>query len=95
MDYYIWLKTWKFLKRLHPNKSSGWIVNKYFPKPKEGDEHQDRWILTDPVTGNQLKRMSWTKIQRHVMIKHNYSPLDKSKSNYFYRRRLSTSNKFR
>ena len=95
LDNYIWKKTWKFLKHLHHNKSSAWIVNKYFPKPEKDDEHQDKWILTDPNTGKQLKRMSWTKIERHTMIKHNYSPLDKSKSDYFYKRRLSTANIFR
>ena len=95
IDNYIWKKTWKFLKHLHHNKSSGWIVNKYFPKPKKNDEHQDRWILTDPNTGKQLKKMSWTNIERHTMIKYNYSPLDKSKSDYFYKRRLSIANKFR
>ena len=95
IDYYIWKKTWRFLKRLHSNKSSGWIVNKYFPKPDKDDEHQDRWILTDPITSKQLIKMSWTDIERHTMIKYNYSPLDKSKTEYFYKRRLSTSNKFR
>ena len=72
IDNYVWVKSWKFLKRLHHNKSSGWIVNKYFPKPDKDDVHQDRWILTDPNTGKQLNRMSWTKIERHTMIKHNY-----------------------
>ena len=95
IDNYIWKKTWKFLRHLHHNKSSGWIVNKYFPKPDKNDEHQDKWILTDPNTGKQLKRMSWTNIERHTMIKHNYSPLDKSKSDYFYKRSISTTNHFR
>ena len=95
IDNYIWKKTWKFLKHLHNNKSSGCIVNNYFPKLDKNDEHQDIWILTDPYTGKQLKKMLWTKIERHIMIKYNYSHLDKSKSDYFYKRSLSTSNKFR
>ena len=95
IDNYVWKKTWKFLNRLHHNKSSDWIVNKYFPMPRKDDEHQDKWILTDPNSGKQLNKMSWTKIERHTMIKHNYSPLDKSKSDYFYKRKLSTANKFR
>lgn len=95
LDNYIWKKNWKFLNHLHPNKSSGWIVNKYFPRPEKDDEHQDKWILTDSNTGKQLNKMSWTNIERHTMIKHNYSPLDKSKSDYFYKRRLSTANIFR
>ena len=95
MDYYIWIKTWKFLRHLHNNKSYDWIVNKYFPKPGKSDKHQDKWILTDPNTGKQLNKMSWIKIKRHTLIKHNYSPLDKSKSDYFYKRKISTANPFR
>ena len=42
-----------------------------------------------------LQRMSWIDIERHIMIKHNYSPLDKSKSDYFRQRDISTSRKLR
>ena len=86
IDNYIWKKIWKFLKHLHHNKSHRWIVKKYFPIPNKGDAHQDKWILTDPKTGKQLIKMSWTKIKRHAMIKHNHSPLDKSKIFYFKKR---------
>ena len=95
IDHYIWIKVWKFLRHLHYNKSYKWIINKYFPIPEKGDTHQDRWILTDPRTGKQLEKMSWTKIERHTMIKHNHSPLDKSKSEYFKKRWISTTNYFR
>lgn len=95
IDHYIWKKVWKFLRHLHSNKSYRWIINKYFPIPKKGDTHQDKWILTDPKTGKQLEKMSWTKIKRHTMIKHNHSPLDKSKSEYFKKRWISTTNYFR
>ena len=42
-----------------------------------------------------LQRMSWIDIERHIMIKHNYSPLDKSKSDYFRQQDISTSRKLR
>ena len=35
---------------------------------------------------NHLIKMSWTKIKRHKMIIHNYSPYDKSKEDYFMNR---------
>ena len=73
MDNYIWIKVKKFLKHLHPKKGWKWIRRKYFPDPKPEDKHQDRWILTDPVSGRQLVKMRWTNInKRHIMIKHNY-----------------------
>ena len=95
IDYHIWNLTRRFLTRLHSNKSWKWIINRYFPIPSDEDKHQDRWVLTDPETGVQLKKMSNVDIKRHIMIKHNYSPLDKSKSEYFMKRNISTSRIFR
>ena len=95
LDAYIWKKTIKFLKRLHSNKGMKWIVSKYFPTPDKQSQNGGKWILTDSVSGKQLRKMHWTKIKRHVMIKNNYSPLDKSKSTYFKKRYFSTSNRYR
>ena len=82
MDNYIWKKTYKFLRRLHPHKSWDWIKRKYFPPYNDG-RHKDKWVLTGPHDGIHLAKMSWVKIKRHVMIKHDYSPYDASKSEYF------------
>ena len=88
IDNYVWIKTKKFLKQLHPHKSWKWIRNRYFPAPEKGDKHQDRWVLTDPVSGIQLVKMSWTNIdKRHIMIQHNNSPYDSSKRDYFENRK--------
>lgn len=82
MDNYIWKKTYKFLRRLHPHKGWNWIKKKYFPLYDDG-RHRDKWILTGPHKGNYIAKMSWVKVKRHVMIKHDYSPYDVSKSEYF------------
>ena len=82
MDNYIWKKTYKFLRRLHPNKGWNWIKKRYFPLYDNG-HHRDKWVLTGPQKGNHIAKMSWVKIKRHVMIKYNYSPYDSSKSEYF------------
>lgn len=49
-------------------------------------QSRSKWILTDPVTGNQPKRMSWTEIKRHEMVKHTASPFDSTLSEYFRQR---------
>lgn len=85
MDYYIWNKIYKFLRRLHPNKGWKWIKRKYFPE-FDDEYHHGKWILTGPNEGNHLIKMNWTKIKRHRMITHNYSPYDKSKTDYFENR---------
>lgn len=85
LDDYIWNLTFKFLCRMHKNKSKGWIVNKYYPFYYDG-KHYGNWVLTGPKKGNHLRKMVWTPIKRHRMIKHNYSPYDKTKTEYFEQR---------
>lgn len=49
-------------------------------------KHKDNWILAGPNEGNHLRKMVWIPIKRHIMIKFNYSPYDKSKTEYFKNR---------
>ena len=88
MDHYIWKKVFKFIKRLHPNKPSKWLIKTYFPT-HIWDNRINKWILTGPKKGIPLIKMSWTNIKRHELIKFNNSPYDKSKEEYFNNRYLS------
>jgi len=88
MDHFIWQKIFKFIKRMHPNKSLDWLIKTYFPTNVD-DQHTGKWILTGPKKGNTLVKMSWIPIKRHVMIEFNNSPYDKSKEEYFIDRSLS------
>ena len=88
MDHYIFDKTYKFLRRLHPKKGWNWIKNKYFPFYFDG-KHYGNWVLTGPNENNHLINMVWTPIKRHVMIQYDFSPYDKSKSDYFKNRALN------
>ncbi len=80
MDSYLWWKVYKFLLRLHPNKSKTWIKNRYYPFYYDG-KHYGNWIATDPKTGKILEKMVWTPIKRYIMIKHDFSPYDEDKKN--------------
>lgn len=57
------------------------------------------WNKTQKYVDKQRFRIfraeSEGETERHIMIKHNYSPLDKSKSDYFRQRDISTSRKLR
>ena len=86
MDDYIWNKTYNFLKRLHNNKSWKWIKNKYFVSHSDGIHHSN-WVLKDPLSDNKLVKMSWFNPRRYIMIKHDYSPYDMDKKDYFENRR--------
>lgn len=85
IDCYLWKKTKRWLERLHPRKNWKWIIKRYF-KPDKTGQSRSKWILTDPVTGNQLKRMSWTEIKRHELIKHTATPFDATLTEYFCKR---------
>jgi len=41
MDNYIWQKSYKFLKRLHPNKGGKWLKKTYFPPYKDEKHHSN------------------------------------------------------
>ena len=86
IDNYLWLKTRKFLNRLHPKKNNGWKKERYF-KPDHYGISKNKWILTDPkdIT-NQLAQMSWIPIERHTMVKFDYSPDNPELKQYFERR---------
>ena len=88
IDFHIWNKTKRFLKRLHPHKSWKWIINKYFPLYDDG-KHHNKWILTGPNDKNRLNKMAYIPIRRWNMIKYNYSPYDASKKEYFKNRMMN------
>ena len=86
MDDYIWKKTLNFLNRMHSHKSWKWIKNQYFTSNSDG-RHHSNWALTDPLTGNKLEKMSWYNPRKYIMIKHDYSPYDGTKKDYFESRK--------
>lgn len=86
LDSYIWIKTRKHLKTLHPNKSFKWIYRKYFKADYTGVS-RSKWILTDPHDyRTQLFKMTWIPIVRHVLVKYKNSPDDGSLVEYFEKR---------
>jgi len=87
IDNYLWIKTRRFLNRLHPKKSNKWKKNQYFKADIAG-QSKNQWILTDPKTGKQLTKMKWTPIIRHEIIKHDFSLFDEKLGEYFKKRKV-------
>ena len=86
LDHYIWSKTYKFLRQLHPTKSwRYWITKRYFKKDIYGVS-KDKWLLTDPKGKYQIRRMAWTEIKRHELIKYKNSPFNATLKEYYERR---------
>jgi len=82
IDYYVWKLTSKFLRRQHPNKSWGWIKEKYLKKDCH-NKNRNAYILTSPDHPEiQLVRMADTPIKYAKTIKHNCNPYESEYKNY-------------
>ncbi|MGG5781823.1 group II intron reverse transcriptase/maturase [Bacillus albus] len=82
MDAYVWTKTKQFLRRLHPNKTWKWIIGQYFHADIHG-QSTNRWLLTSPDKKQQLIKMSWTGIVRHVPVTYKNTPYDRELKEYY------------
>ncbi|MFV0944361.1 group II intron reverse transcriptase/maturase [Bacillus pacificus] len=87
MDNYIWGKTKRFVKKLHPNKPWKWIKKQYFHPDIHG-QSKDQWLLTDPTKTYQLISMSWTTITKHVPVKYKNTPYNKELKEYYRKREI-------
>jgi RNA-directed DNA polymerase len=85
MDNHIFIIMRRFLTRMHHNKPLNWIQNQYYKGDLTG-KCKNKWILTDPLNNKQLKIMTQTKIERHVMIKHKATPYNDELKEYFEKR---------
>jgi len=74
LDNLTYLKLTAWAKRRHPNKSSGWVVKKYW-QTVEGAN----WVFATRSEGKNPMRLlkhSATEIKRHVKVKGESSPYD-------------------
>ncbi len=70
---------------LTPEQAAGWVTARYFGK--FNPSRNDRWVFGDRDTGAYLRRHSWTKIVRHVMVAGRASPDDPGLAGYWRYRR--------
>lgn len=91
IDYYNWIRQYRFAKRTHPRKPWKWIRTKYWGKLCPN--RNDKWVFGCPATGNFMYKLSWTPIKRHLMVKGNNSPFDPSLKEYWLKRNITTQSK--
>jgi RNA-directed DNA polymerase len=84
MDWFIIHRIKRLLKRLYPKKSHKWIKGKHF-KPCRDKTIKDKYLFTNPETGNQIKRMKWIHIKYAWCIKYKATPYKKEFNEYFER----------
>jgi RNA-directed DNA polymerase len=85
VDHHLWLLTYRWALRAHPNKSKTWVTGRYFGAFNAS--RQDRWVFGDRDSGAYLIRFVWTKIVRHQLVRGTSSPDDPALTDYWDQRR--------
>lgn len=82
MDFFIIHKNIRLLRRLYPNKSHKWIRDKHY-KPSSNKDCNDKYLFTDPETGQQMIRMSWFGVKyNNYPLRYGVSPYNKDDWDY-------------
>lgn len=74
----------RYAKFAHPTKPWRWHRSKYWGELNP--TRKDRWVFGDKSSGTYLIKLSWTPIQRHVLVKGAASPDDPTLRGYWTRR---------
>lgn len=85
LEYYLYIRSKRWVYRNHRNKSQTWIKQRYYAKFRKGSE---KTRFGDVKTGQYLLYHSDFKIERHTPVKGNYSPLDSELRGYWQSRQL-------
>jgi RNA-directed DNA polymerase len=88
LDHFMTYRALRYTKRRHPKKSAQWRFARYFGR--RNPRRNDRWVFGDDESGKYLPKFSWTRIERHVMVKGDASPDDASLATYWQRRTRKT-----
>ncbi len=84
LDDYLFKRQVKYAKRTHPNKGKNWTKKRYWGKLNLS--RNDKWVFGDKETGSYILKFSWTKIERHALVKQRHSPDDPELREYWEKR---------
>ena len=88
LDGYLWALTFKWARFSHANKSTRWVVARYYGRFNKN--RHDRWVFGDRKSGAYMHKFAWTSIVRHQMVKGAASPDDPALAEYWAERRRKT-----
>jgi len=87
LDAWMFSKTIRYTKRMHPNKSVGWQRRKYWGRFNL--DRQDFSTFGDKQTGAYLLKFSWFPVVRHTLVKGRASPDDPCLKDYWTKRQAA------
>nr|YP_009364133.1 hypothetical protein [Hydrodictyon reticulatum]AQU64507.1 hypothetical protein [Hydrodictyon reticulatum] len=79
LDHYMYHRSWRYAKRRHPQKNHQWIASKYFGQ--QDSPSKNKWRFFGYVGQDQkifLLKFADIQIRRHVLVKNNMNPDDRS-----------------
>ena len=85
LDHYLWRLAYKWASYSHQNKSTSWVVHRYFDMFNKS--RRDRWVFGDRHSGAYMHKFFWTKIRRHQIVMGTASPDDPALVEYWASRR--------
>jgi RNA-directed DNA polymerase len=84
LDHWMFNRGVRYAKFAHPTKAWRWHRSKYWGE--FNPNRKDRWVFGDKSSGTYLLKLSWTPIERHVLVKGAASPDDPTLRGYWTRR---------
>jgi len=88
VDHKIFESIFRWAKRRHPEKSIGWIVNKYYGRKSRSWEFKGQnKRLGGCIRHHKLLHMDSIPIKRHIKIRRDATPYDSAYKEYFEKRR--------
>jgi RNA-directed DNA polymerase len=84
LDYFMWRRECRYVKRAHPHKSWSWRKQRYWGRFHA--QRQDQWVFGCAATGHYLLKFAWCGIKRHALVRGTASPDDPSLKEYWRRR---------
>nr|YP_010336655.1 putative reverse transcriptase/maturase [Rhodospora sordida]UNJ15061.1 putative reverse transcriptase/maturase [Rhodospora sordida] len=84
LDNWMFQRSVRYCKRTHPNKSWGWMQQKYFGRFNA--KKASKWIFGDKESGKYLIRLNWTPIRQYIPIEIQASPDNIIFENYWIKR---------
>ena len=87
IDYEIWNKLYFWSKRRHPDKATGWIYNKYFPKLGKRKS-----VFLSKTSGKYIEILSRIPIRRFTMVNGKYRVYDKTPETLEYWKKREFTN---
>lgn len=89
LDSYLFRRQVRYVKRTHPNKGNKETKQMYWGRLNL--QRADNWVFGDKQFGNYMQKFSWTKIERHALVKKRSSPDDPSLVEYWEKRGKKSS----